>query len=66
MYYIWQATSEENQNGTYHKSKPYEKLAQAQKDYKLIKNDFKSLEKTWEFFEHYDWHNEKEETIECQ
>ena len=66
VYYIWQATSEQNQNGFYDKSKPYLNLSSARKDYVKVKNDFKSLDKTWEHLEYNRWEFDKEERIETQ
>jgi len=66
VYYIWQATGEENDAGIYHRSKPYDKLEDARRMYALVQNDFKSLDKTWQHLEYGRWKFDEEERIETQ
>lgn len=47
-YYIVHASAEENQNGTYHHSKPYADLVMAKRDSAEVQDDFVVLEKHYE------------------
>ncbi len=55
VYYIVQATTEENQNGLYHFSKPFNNPAKAKEEARKITNDFVHLEKHHEYFRGWEY-----------
>jgi hypothetical protein len=73
VYYIIQTTTDENQSGIFHYSKPYSDLEKAKVDARKIKNDFVVIEKHHEYFKgskykpEYQWeidHNFETEIID--
>lgn len=55
VYYTIHASAEENQNGTFHFSKPYSSQKKALADAKKIKDDFVAVEKHHEIWDRYEW-----------
>ena len=57
VFYVWCATVEENQNGIHHKSEPCFTETEAQRVANLLwqSNDFVSIDKVKEVYEHYEW-----------
>ena len=50
VYYIIHCSAEENQDGTFHHSKPFKVLALARQASTKIKDDFVAIEKHHEYF----------------
>ena len=55
VYYIIQCTSEENQNGIFHYSKPFKNEAFVINATKKVRNDFVVIEKHHEVYDNYEW-----------
>jgi hypothetical protein len=55
VYYIIHCSSEENQNGMFHYSKPFISFALAKQASKRIKDDFVVIEKHHEIYDRYEW-----------
>lgn len=66
VYYVWYATSDENQNGTHHRSEPFYEIgeAKAEASKKWETNDYVSCERVREVFGNWAWR--QQDRAECE
>lgn len=67
VFYVWYATAEENQNGTHHRSDALatEAEARAESSKQWARNDFVSVDKVREVYDHHAWRQEDGTETEC-